>query len=89
VRSKARANATTAVGDTVNFLIDAQLPKQMVNWLATHHCHGRHTSDLPNGNRSTDLAILEVAAREQRVLITKDADFVDSHLLRQQPENCC
>jgi predicted nuclease of predicted toxin-antitoxin system len=34
-----------------------------------------HTLDLPGGNRATDQDILDVADRDQRVVVTKDADF--------------
>ena len=44
-----------------------------------------HTLDLPDGNRTTDEQINDLADREQRVVITKDADFVDSHILRGRP----
>jgi len=40
---------------------------------------------LPNRNRTTDEQINELANREQRVLVTKDVDFVDSHLLTGRP----
>jgi len=45
-----------------------------------------HTLDLPAGNRSTDEQIRRFARSDQRVLISKDADFVDSHLLTGHPE---
>ena len=45
-----------------------------------------HTVDLPAGNRSTDEQIRRFARSDQRVLISKDADFVDSHLLTGHPE---
>ena len=44
------------------------------------------TLDLPEVNRASDTTILEVAAREQRVVVTKDADFVDSFVLRGRPK---
>ena len=69
----------------MNFLVDAQLPRRMTAWLAAAGCNAIHSLDLPNANRSTDEQINEVADREQRVVITKDADFVDSHLLRGRP----
>jgi predicted nuclease of predicted toxin-antitoxin system len=53
--------------------------------LAAAGCNAIHSLDLPNANRSTDEQINEVADREQRVVITKDADFVDSHILRGRP----
>jgi predicted nuclease of predicted toxin-antitoxin system len=69
----------------VNFLIDAQLPRRMTAWLAAAGCDAKHTLDLPDGNRTTDDQVNDVADREGRVVITKDADFVDSHLLRGRP----
>ena len=69
----------------MNVLIDAQLPKRMVVWLGAAGCDAVHTLDLPDGNRTTDEQLTEVADRERRVVITKDADFVDSHVLRGRP----
>jgi len=57
----------------------------MVGWLNNAGCDAVHTLDLPAGNRSTDDQIIEVAEREQRVVVTKDADFVNSHLLSGRP----
>jgi predicted nuclease of predicted toxin-antitoxin system len=39
------------------------------------------TLDLPAGNRSTDEQIRRFARSDQRVLISTNADYVDSHLL--------
>lgn len=44
-----------------------------------------HTSDLPDGNRTTDTEIARKADAEDRVVVTKDRDFRDSHLLRASP----
>ncbi len=69
----------------MNFLVDAQLPRRMTAWLTAAGCDARHTLDLPDGNRTTDEQINDVADQEQRVVVTKDADFVDSHVLRGRP----
>lgn len=69
----------------MNFLIDAQLPRRMAAWLAAAGCDAVHTLDLPDGNRTTDEQVNDVADREQRVVITKDADFVDTHVLHGRP----
>jgi predicted nuclease of predicted toxin-antitoxin system len=69
----------------VNFLVDAQLPRRLVGWLIAAGCDAIHTLDLPDGNRTTDLRVCELADREQRVVVTKDADFVDSHILHSRP----
>jgi predicted nuclease of predicted toxin-antitoxin system len=69
----------------MNFLVDAQLPRRMTTWLTSAGYDARHTLDLTARNRTTDEQINDVADQEQRVVVTKDADFVDSHLLRGRP----
>ena len=44
-----------------------------------------HTSELPDGNRMPDRQIAEFANGEGRVVVTKDRDFRDSHLLVSSP----
>ena len=69
----------------MNFLVDAQLPRRMTAWLAAAGCDAIHTLHLPDANRTTDEQVNDVAEREQRAVVTKDSDFVDSHLLRGHP----
>lgn len=69
----------------MRFIIDAQLPRRAVGWLRAAGCDAVHTLDLPDGNRTSDVGIIDLAARDERVLITKDADFVDSHTLHGRP----
>ena len=44
-----------------------------------------HTLDLPEANRTTDADITRLAVSDGRIVITKDADFVNSHVLRGLP----
>lgn len=69
----------------MKFVFDAQLPRRAAGWLGAAGCDAIHTLDLPDGNLTTDTQLLDLADREDRVLVTKDADFVDSHLLRGRP----
>ena len=69
----------------MNFLVDAQLPRRMTTWLTAVGCDAVHTLDLPDGNRTTDEQINDLADREQRTVVTQDADFVDGHVLRNRP----
>ena len=69
----------------MNFLVDAQLPRRMVGWLTAAGCDAVHTLDLPNGNRTTDAEITDTADRDFRAVVTQDADFVNSHILRGRP----
>ena len=45
-----------------------------------------HTLDLPKRNQTSDGEILDIATQEQRVVMTKDADFVESHIVTGRPE---
>ena len=69
----------------MNFLIDAQLPARLARALAAAGHDAIHTSDLPDGNRSTDNDIAWRADSETRVVVTKDRDFRDGHLLAGSP----
>lgn len=46
----------------------------------------RHTLDLQMKNQTSDETLRQLAGSEERVLVTKDADFVDSFLLRGLPQ---
>lgn len=61
----------------------------MTGWLVAANCDAVHTLDLPNRNRTTDSEVIDTADRDGRVVITKDADFVDSHLLQQRHRSSC
>jgi hypothetical protein len=69
----------------MRFLVDAQLPQQLARWLVQCGHDVRHTLELPNGNRTADHEIVEVAMREDRIVVTKDSDFVQAFLLTGQP----
>ena len=69
----------------MKFLVDAQLPRRLVQWLQAAGHEAVHTRDLPAGNRTGDATINDISLREQRVVVTKDEDFVDLFLLRRQP----
>ena len=69
----------------MNFLIDAQLPRRLAYRLRDAGHDAVHTLDLPTGSRTTDSEIHEVSQRERRVLVTKDADFLNSFLLTRKP----
>jgi len=69
----------------MNFLVDAQLPRQLVTLLRQAGYDAIHTLDLPLANRTTDTFINEFSIKEQRVVVTKDSDFVDSLVLQGTP----
>lgn len=69
----------------MKFVVDAQLPRRIARDLAAAGHEVLHSLDLPQGNRTPDDVIAELADRESRVVVTKDSDFVTSHLLRGSP----
>jgi predicted nuclease of predicted toxin-antitoxin system len=70
----------------MKFLVDAQLPRRLAIRLQEAGHDAIHTLDLPEGNRTSDHEIVVTARNEKRVVITKDADFVNSFVLSQEPE---
>lgn len=70
----------------MKFLVDAQLPRKLCAWLREAGHDVIHTLDLPLGNRTPDSVILDIANRDVRVVVTKDDDFVQSHLITGRPE---
>jgi predicted nuclease of predicted toxin-antitoxin system len=69
----------------MKFLIDAQLPMQIVNLLENLGCDVIHTKNLPLKNATPDSEINKLSILEQRIVITKDKDFLDSFLIKQEP----
>ena len=69
----------------MNFLVDAQLPRRLALELAASGHDAVHTLDLPAANRTQDKDIVALAIRENRVVVTKDNDFVVSFHLRRLP----
>lgn len=70
----------------MKFLVDAQLPRRLGQWLRESGHDAVHTLDLALGNRTPDSEIIQIADTEERVVVTKDDDFVQSFLLKDQPQ---
>jgi predicted nuclease of predicted toxin-antitoxin system len=69
----------------VKFLVDAHLPRRLARQLQAVGHDALHTLDLPSGNRTSDAEINAISASEQRIVGTKDSDFVDSFMLHHRP----
>lgn len=69
----------------MKFLVDAQLPLRLARLLNQHGHDATHTSELPNANRTLDDEVAATADTENRVVISKDRDFRNSHLLKGTP----
>ena len=69
----------------MKFLVDAQLPKHLAEWLLFKGLDTIHTLELPDQNKTDDDQIKAFAKKEDRVVISKDRDFLDSHILKNDP----
>jgi predicted nuclease of predicted toxin-antitoxin system len=69
----------------MKFLVDAQLPRLLAIRLNELGHEARHTLGLSKGNQTPDREISNLAERDSAVVITKDADFVNSHILSGKP----
>jgi predicted nuclease of predicted toxin-antitoxin system len=69
----------------MKFIVDAQLPRRLARFLQGLGYDAIHTLDLPQQNATPDSSINAISIAQERIVITKDADFVDSFLTIQQP----
>ena len=69
----------------MRFLVDAQLPNRLAARLTPLGHDVVHTSELADGNRTKDAEIIRTADRDDRVVVTKNHDFPDGHLLNDAP----
>lgn len=69
----------------MKFLVDAQMPRSLAEFLVTNGLDAIHTLDLPDANRTSDQAIIDLCDKDNRVVVSKDIDFLESFLLRKKP----
>ncbi|MBD2705124.1 DUF5615 family PIN-like protein [Spirosoma sp. BT702] len=69
----------------MKFLIDEQLPYLLAEWLQMKGHDAVHVSALQTNTRILDGYICERSMTEERIVITKDVDFLNTYLIKQQP----
>ena len=69
----------------MKFLLDAQLPKKISEFLNWKGYDSIHTLDLPDKNRTKDTKINDISIEQSRIVISKDLDFVESLLVSDKP----
>jgi predicted nuclease of predicted toxin-antitoxin system len=69
----------------MKFLIDANLPFKLALLLKNKGYEIIHTDNLKNKERTTDNEIRKIALEENYIVVTKDTDFFDSHLINKVP----
>ena len=62
-----------------------RLPVRLAKFLQANGYDTLHTRDLPQQNATSDSVINNISIEQEQVVITKDADFVDSFLTIQKP----
>jgi len=70
----------------VRVLVDAHLPKRLSEFLSAHDIESKHTLDLPKMNATPDTEITRYADEENRIVISKDSDFLDNYILDGSPK---
>ena len=70
----------------MKFLVDAQLPRSLAVHLADLGHDAVHVKDLPAGSLTADSEIRSSADADDRVVVTKDADFRHMHETGGHPE---
>ncbi len=70
----------------MKFIIDAQLPYRIALFLRDKGYDALHTDDLPDKERTSDNQIREISRCDNRIVITKDSDFIDSYILKGIPQ---
>ena len=69
----------------MKFLVDAQLPRRFANWLNEAGHDALHTLDLPRKNLTPDHEVIASARQDGRIVVSKDADFVQYFLINGEP----
>ena len=70
----------------MKFIVDAHFPKRLATWLVKYGEDAIHTTDLPDKNFTSDKVIIQIAEKENRIVISKDNDFIQYRILHNQPE---
>ena len=69
----------------MKFIIDAQLPFILSRFLLKKGLDVIHTDNLPLKERTSDNEIRLISLNENRIVITKDSDFLDSFYIKNVP----
>jgi predicted nuclease of predicted toxin-antitoxin system len=70
----------------MKFIVDAQLPYGIALFLRDNGFDALHTNDLPDKEHTSDAQIRRISITENKIVITKDYDFVDSFIIKNIPK---
>ena len=66
----------------LQFIIDTQLPPKMALFLNDRGHDAFHTIEFPNGVLTKDEEIIKIAVSQNRIIVTKDHDFLNHFLIK-------
>jgi predicted nuclease of predicted toxin-antitoxin system len=69
----------------MKFIVDAQLPYGLKIFLNSQGHDAIHTDDLPLKAETPDSEINNISKAQERIVITKDTDFLDSYYIKNIP----
>ncbi len=69
----------------MKFLVDAQLPPDLCDWLHSQSYEARHVLELDHNISLPDSRIWEIAKNEGEIILSKDRDFYDRALISEGP----
>lgn len=70
----------------MKFIVDAQLPARLKHWLVEKGYDTIHTDDLPQKHLTPDKFIIDVAEKQNRIVVSKDSDFYKSNIIDGIPK---
>ena len=70
----------------MKFLVDANLPFKLALNLRNKGFDVLHTDNLPHKEETSDKEIRDLSVEQDRIVISKDSDFLDSHLIVGMPK---
>ena len=66
-------------------LIDQQLPSALAKYFTELGHDAKHVKEYPGGTTLADAEIVSTTQDETRIVVTKDDDFLVTHLLLKKP----
>ncbi|MBK7636964.1 MAG: DUF5615 family PIN-like protein [Saprospiraceae bacterium] len=70
----------------MTFLIDAQITFKLAKYLQSNGVDAVHVMQLPLKDKTPDHEIARIADTQNRIVITKDKDFVNSFYIKRKPK---
>lgn len=67
------------------YIVDANFSKKIATLLHSHDLDVIHVADLTQGTKTKDREINLISIRENRIVITRDHDFLDSYFSSPRP----